>query len=102
MKLKMTRQGRTQSENHYEEVLDEVSCYIEKTLQLLWLIYKTGIFEQSNEINSLQFRVKNQSKDHYRLTLVKLRYRLKVCTFLTLQLVPELALVEKIQSMHEH
>ena len=83
-KLKMSKQGRATNENNYQDILDEITCYIEKTLQLLWLFYKTGIFEPSNEIGSLQFRVKHQARDHYRLTIVKLRHRLKICTFLVL------------------
>ena len=51
-KLKQNKVGRVkgkqeeQSDN-YAEIFDEINCYIERTLQLLWLFYKIGIFTQS-------------------------------------------------------
>lgn len=102
-KLKQSRGGKGQrNEHNYDDIFDEINCYIERTLQLLWLFYKVGLFTQTDEIGSLPFRVKHQAKDHFRLTMVKLRHRLKVSTFLVLQLASDTALVEKVQGMHEH
>ena len=41
----------------YDEILDELTCYVERTIQLFWLNYKIGLFTHTMDPNSLVFRL---------------------------------------------
>ena len=84
----------------FDEVLDELTCYIERTIQLFFIYYKIGMFTETKVPNSLFFRLYYQAKSHYRLTMVKLGHRLKVSTFLLMQMAPEDLLVDRVKNMN--
>ena len=94
--------NKTEQKRTYEEILDELTCYIEKTIQLFWLNHKIGLFARNDSQKSLIFRLYRQAKDHFKLTMLKLKHRLKMSTFLLLQMCPEESLVEKVKGMNHH
>ena len=49
---------------------------------------------------SLIFRLQNPAKDHYKLTMIKLKHRLKVSSFLLMQMCPEELLNAKVKKMN--
>lgn len=59
--------NKYQQINTYDDILDELTCYIERTVQLFWLTFKTGLFTNSKNPSSLIFRLFHQAKDHYKL-----------------------------------
>ena len=48
------------------------------------------------------FRLYRQGKDHFKLTMLKLKHRLKMSSLLLLQMCPDDALVEKVKGMNHH
>ena len=76
--------NKYQQINTYDDILDELTCYIERTVQLFWLTFKTGMFTNSKNPSSLIFRLFHQAKDHYKLQMIKLKHRLKISTLILL------------------
>ena len=81
----------------YDDVLDELLCYIERTIQLFWLSYKVGMFTAAKQRDSVIFRLFHQGKEHYQMTMIKLKHRLKVSSLILMQLGNEEDLVMKFK-----
>jgi len=81
--------GKKRNQKIFAEILDEVTCYIERTIQLFWLNYKIGMFSPAKvSENSVIFRLFHQAKDQYKLQMIKLKHRLKLSSYLLMQLSP--------------
>ena len=77
-----------------------MTCYIERTLQTFWIYYKIGILGDKQSPQSIVFRLYHQAKDHYKLTFLKLKHRIKVSSYLLMQMCPEEVIVQKIKLMN--
>jgi len=53
----------------HDDILDELTCYIERTIQVLWLNFKIGMFSRDHSLtpSSIMFRLQRQAKDHFKL-----------------------------------
>lgn len=58
------------------------------------------MFTHTKTASSLVFRLYHQAKDHFKITMLKLQHRLKLSSFLLMQMSQEEAVVERVKKMN--